>query len=337
MANRMRLGFVTVALALLVPALAVVMEGKGVGATELTPDRTILVITANLREGHPFNPDDITPRYGDLERLREIKNFARRLGNKLNRAPDVLLLQEVLEKSSKAVARHLSDEFGMPFRSIVHSKRFYPGPGDANPLVVHETAIVINELSMEATSQRGYIHTLQRRSDPPAGQRPVSKAQAYALLRERESGARFAAMSVHLMTRNAFASYDVAKIRRNQWTNELTDFMTNEFPSSVHVVGGDFNEMRCVEWPERLNCTINPFWDTIANSKSYTDSVFARNSTSDEDIASQSNKRIDYIFTDGDVEKASHDTTYDKTFGDRKFISDHHYVRSRIAAPIVSL
>ncbi|MDQ3956329.1 MAG: hypothetical protein M3285_12365 [Actinomycetota bacterium] len=336
MANRRRLGSVTVALALLVPALAVVMEGNGVGATELTPDRTILVITANLREAHPFNPDDIKPRYRDLQRLREMRNFAQRLGNKLKRAPDVLLLQEVLEKSSRAVARALSNEFGMPFRSIVHSTRFYPGRGDANPLVVRETAIVINERSMKGTSQRGYVHTLQRKSDPPAGVRPVSKAQAYALVRERESGATFAAMSVHLMTRNAFASFDVAKTRRNQWTNQLTEFMANEFPSSVPVIGGDFNETRCVEWPERVNCALNPFWDTIANSKSYTDSVFEKNSTSDEDIASQIHKRIDFIFTGGDVEKASHDTRYDKTFGDRKFISDHKFVRSRIAAPIIS-
>lgn len=336
--NRRRLGSVTLALGLLVPALAVATGGNSLGAIEVTPEKTILVVAANLRESHPFNPDDINPRYGDLQRLREMKNFVQRLGNKLNQAPDVLLLQEVLEKSSRAVARGLSYEFGMPFRSIVHSKRFFPGPGERNPLVVRETSIVINERTMGRTSRRGYFHAVQRKFDPPRGKRPVSKAQAYALLRERESGAMFAVMSVHLITRNAFASHDVAKTRRNQWTNQITGFMETEFPSSdVQILGGDFNEMRCVEWPERVNCTLNPFWNTIANSKSYLDSVFEKNNTSDQDIASQIRKRIDFIFTSGIVEKAGHDSGYDKQPGDRKFISDHKFLRAQIGAPIVSL
>ena len=334
MANRRRLGSVTLALGLLVPAIAALTGGTSAIAIERTPERTILAVIANLREGHPFNPDDIKPRYGDLQRLHEMKNFARRLKNKLNRVPDVLLLQEVLEKSSTAVARHLSNQFGVPFRSIVHSERFYPKGAESNPTIVRETAIVVNERTMDTTSHRGYIQTVQRKSDPPAGVKPVSKGQAYALLRETDSGAKFAVMSVHFMTRDAFASYDTAKIRRDQWTNYVASFMDNGFPNSdVHVIGGDFNEMRCVEWPEAINCTINPFWNTIANSKFYTDSVFEKNSTSDEDIASQTDKRIDFAFTDGVTEKASHDSGYERHRGDKGFISDHRFIRARISVP----
>lgn len=334
-ANHRRVAFAPIALGLLVLVAAVVTGGPRAAAIELTPERTILVVSANLREGHPFNPDDIRPRYGDLQRLHEMRNFARRLKNKLNRVPDVLLLQEVLEKSSTAVARSLSNRFDVPFRSIVHSERFYPKGGGTNPLIVRETAIVINERTMDHTSHRGYVHTVQRRSDPPAGAKPVSKGQAYALLREATSGAKFAVMSVHLMTRDAFASYDVAKVRREQWTTNLVNFMENGFPNAdAHVIAGDFNEMRCVEYPESIDCTINPFWNTLVNSRSYTDTVFAKNSSSDHDIASQTAKRIDFIFTDGVTEKASHDVGYDRHSGDKGFISDHPFVRARLSAPV---
>jgi hypothetical protein len=302
----------------------------------VTAPKRILVINQNLKEVHTNVRDDIRPSFDDQERSRELWNFARRLKNLLPKTPDVLLLQEVSRSAAVKTAGNLSARFGVRFAAVVRPARslwvkLRVHDGKLNGVDVYKknTAIVVNTRTIKYV-KGGYLSTPQLERDRTDGIRTIQH-QAHALLREKQTGIKVSAMSIHFNSNNFFPSPEQGRIRRTVWSKKVAAFARRRYTGTTsRLIAGEFCQRRCRRGGlESIGCEVSRFWRILTHEFGYRDAVFAANRTSDEDLEEQARSRdgkpmrIDYIFARPKVVRASRDIGYTADKGDSNYISDH--------------
>jgi Ca2+-binding RTX toxin-like protein len=297
-----------------------------------SPPGKIVVVNANLHEAHIRAYDSVEgyPLH-DLNGYADLRNFAKRVKNKLSYAPDVLLHQEVLGRSARKTADLLSALTGYHYRAVIRpGRKLYPYGVDRDPYYKKNTAVIINTTTM--SFQRGGFFTIvQAAGDTPAGKNREGQFEAHALVREKQTGERVAVIAVHFRAnKGIFVSNRKGNRRRAAWATEVSRFMKNKYPhAKLHVVGGEFGQARCT--PERLRCKRTRYYKVFTDQFGYKDAIYKANSTSLEDLRQQATsrrgkvRRIDYTFVRGTVFNASRDFTYDAAEFTSHFYSDHRF------------
>jgi hypothetical protein len=271
--------------ALTIPALSVTYlpQEAGFNGKSVTLSGSadgVLVVQANLQEA--LRPADVADP-ADLD------TFVETLADSVPRAPDALLLTEVLGTGARRVASALGDATGERYRVVV-------APGDS-PFVddggVRESAIVIDSDALHPLDS-GFT-------------RVQGEDEAYALVETRDGALRLPLLSTATQGDPATAA------------SQVTDFVDATFPAPKHdplrqveIVGGDWRFTRCGPQPtayQPLGCDTRPFWPQFADSHAYSDALFEQGN--DRTTADRN-----YIFARGAVRSAAVDTGYDERVAD---------------------
>ncbi|MDQ3954606.1 MAG: calcium-binding protein [Actinomycetota bacterium] len=304
------------------------------------PDR-IHVVVMNLKEMDAANPDHITkkPR-SDLRLKGELKNFALRLAGELWMVPDVLLFSEAVGVSTNDTARFLTKRFGDRFKTAIAPKTLYIG-ASSRRAAKRNTSIVINARTMERVNKGGFITMRQPRGEQTRGTAPISQDQAHVLLREKQSGHRVAAASIHLLSIRKFKSAAIAHRRKRIWAENLVSFMRKKYGEvPTKVLGGEFNQRRCNAWRETLECDEFGLWKTFVRKANYEDAVYESHSRGKWDLwkaatrlgGDKGGKRINYVFAKPNAVGGWHDQAYKARIFTKNFISDHRFISALVGA-----
>lgn len=268
-------------------------------APATSPDRQVLIVTANLKEGYPSG-DDLSNR-GDM------KLFVRTLLGKVPFAPDVLLLQEVNGKSASFVARFLSRKVGDRYIAPVKPKTVVVNKTGYD---VHtETAIVLNSDTMSKRSKGGYIGLTYERKHTEPGYEKNVRRQAHLMAKEKSSGVLIALMSIRFENRvvirdSADWSY------RYAWTKRVATFLKKRYErtaNAMRAIGGDFNTGRCLSgntpckeagWYKLITGDRFNYVDAHKRPGMWTgvDMIFARQSSPDAGLDTSSKAYSDHRF-----------------------------------------
>lgn len=269
-----------------------------------TPGGEVFVVTANLQEA--FNR-------ADYRNLEEMRVFVKRLLGRAPQRPDVLLLQDVRKSAVRKVVELMTKKTGDQYRV---AQRLRKEPWQKLPNNVWystETAIVVNTATMELEGKAGFVR-IRNPWGNPKGDYVEYKGQAYARAVERDTGAVVGLMSVHLPKEPSEAN-KYAK-RFGPWVDRLATFMKNHYPDATRVIGGDFNQTRCLG---KDPCKEAPFWKVLTSAEhGYTDALWW------EMEPRHWKKRlplgVDLIFTTGAVKNAGGDVKNPPVF-----YSDHRF------------
>lgn len=283
-----------------------------------SPPRRLLVLSGNLRKTLARDLVD-----------SEMVNFARRVAEIVPFAPDAVLLQEVVKSSAARVAHLLKDTTGFGFDVVVS-----PGPEpvvatQGNQIVVRNTAILLNRRTMRIARPGGFFATRYLSRDGAPRLEPRIKEHAHCLAQTASGSTRLGLASVHFVTNDKLAAPTMGFCYKATWARQLATFLQSQYRvgtvPQLWVMGGDFNNRRCLGPRERAECDVLPFWHVLTEQRGFSDAVFERHGGSELSLAKQTRagKRIDYVFVRGTVFDASHDVGYDARKGDPNFYSDH--------------
>jgi hypothetical protein len=227
---------------------------------DVSPAGQVFVVTANLQEA--FNRED-------YKNLKEMGVFVNRLLDKVPHRPDVLLLQDVRKSAVVRVVELLTKKTGDRYKI---AQRLRKEPWQKLPNNVWhstETAIVVNDATMELSGKAGFVR-IRNPWGNPKGDYVEYKGQAYARAVERDGGAVVGLMSVHL-PKEPVENRTTAK-RFGPWVDRLATFMAKHYPTALRVIGGDFNQTRCLG---KDPCKEAPFWRTLTSAEhGYTDALW---------------------------------------------------------------
>jgi exonuclease III len=287
-------------------------------AMKRSPPRQLLVLSANLKSAWPEDVVDA-----------ELVNFARRVSKVVPFAPDAVLLQEVVQSSATRIAQLLRRETGFGF-DVAVSPGADPLVGmQGNQIIVRDTAILLNRKTMAIRDEGGFLSTQYLLRDAAPDLEARIKQHGYCLAETASGGLRLALASIHFVLNDRLAAPTMGFCYKGKWARQVGSFLNSRYPQrtapQLWVIGGDFNNRRCVGRRERVACDVWPFWHALEAQMGYIDTVFDRHGDSNESLARQTRdgKRIDYIFARAAVVRASHDVRYDAHPGDPGFYSDH--------------
>lgn len=269
----------------------------------VSPGGRIVVVTANLQEA-----------FGEESRHNsEIGVFVPRLLDQVPYRPDVVLLQDSRKRAVVKVASLLTKQTGDKY---VIGQHLRTQPWQKLPHHVWystETAIVVNSATMKIFGPRDWVRIRNPWGDPKKNYVEY-KGQAYLGVQERDGGAKAGIMGVHL-PKGPNKSLKVAK-KFAPWVDRLATFMQKRYPNMPRVIGGDFNQVKCVG---KDPCTYAPFWKTLESAKfGYTESIWH--------VQEAKNWRyriplsVDWIFTTAGIVDADGDVK-----NPPKFYSNHRF------------
>lgn len=300
---------------LAVLTLVALVGPLGTGATaapDASPAGEVFVVTANLQEA--FNRSD----YRDL---REMGVFVKRLLRKVPHRPDVLLLQDVRRSAVLKVVELLTKQTGDRYR-VAQKLRREPWQKLPNN-VWHstETAIVTNTATMRLDGKAGFVRIRNPWGDAK-GDYVEYKGQAYARAIERDTGEVVGLMSVHL-PKEPVENRKTAR-RFGPWVDRLATFMTKHYPDGTRIIGGDFNQTRCLS---KDPCKEAPFWKVLTSAEhGYTDALWTIQEP--KHWKKRLPLGVDLIFTTGGVENAGGDVKNPPVF-----YSDHRFFWANLLVP----
>lgn len=177
--------------------------------------------------------------------------------------PDILLLQEVLNRSAlsaQRVATELSKATGDHYAIVVDpGKSQRPARG-----VSKETAILANLSTMDWPTAAGFVNSNAPRkklrfkhTGPKSGGRAPSRRQAWAVISERDpKGITFPVASVHFLTdkrlgctKGAPCQPKVNKLKA-RWSLQVSQMLQAWSGDAFKraVIGGDWNATRKERW-----------------------------------------------------------------------------------------
>jgi hypothetical protein len=297
---------------------SLVVGGSAVAqAPSNTPDRQVLIVTANLEEA-------FSRHTGDAKDPFEIGNFAERVVAMTPYLPDVLLLQEVNHDTTQLLARKLTHESGQRYTVGVLPRRAttveYP---KQNPWkeVFTETAIVINSETMGRVGRGRFYTAGYPRSAAAQGEVVSVKRHAYMLGKEKSSDIRLPLVSLHYAMVKGFKTEALSNKYRGKWSHALENLMAKKFdadnPERLSEIGGDFNASRCFKG-EFQSCKVAS-WERVLTSAPH---VY-KDSLRSIDAAPAG---VDVIFTNGRVLSGGWDEHGDFPESNRqKYYSDHRF------------
>ena len=299
---------------LLLPALVVIDASRSDPAeAKERPMSTVKVAAVNVREGSL-----VRPRV-DLANSDDRRSFARRLLNRPGRAPDVLLLQEVLG-SARAVARSLNNRpkalrGGARYRVAV-APRVRKGSGPcAGPrtgryTTLRDSAILVNTKTVRKVHATGVVRTWGQWLPMDGRGKVIGCAeQPWARLTVQQPGMRARtalAVSVHLAPRAPWLKNSA--MTRLQ---KVVDRMHAKAPRHLVVIGGDFNLNRCnqpLARAERPGCALRRGHRNLLDA-GYRDAALSPNRTGRAGSAGVA-RRIDFVYTKGTVRSSWYDRCY---------------------------
>ena len=233
-------------------------SSPAITAKERTPDDSVMVVAANLREAWD---------YGDVKSHWDMDKFVNRLLDEFRYRPDILALQEVRKASAEYVARKLSGKSGQPYKVVgsIASDPYSPyGGGRA---AAKATAIVINTKTMKVLNNGGYFATVAKPEHEVEPYDPVFH-QYFALLQKRGTNMKFATMSVHLLPRSYMASTDLDRYYRTKWSKQMHNKLRSRYGGKSglrYLIAGDFNQLGC-ERGIGDDCRVKaPFWKKLTD------------------------------------------------------------------------
>jgi hypothetical protein len=326
--------FVLVAAVVLVSWPGASAAGKQAEGPLLTsPPGQVLVVNANLNESSLLSSPE------DIEDLTDMNVFADRLTALLPYAPDALLLSEILTPGATAVAEFLEAKTGYHYAVAVE-------PGDSPYMEdgsQRDTAIVLNMDTMRVEDEGGYIRHDYALADTNR-LNPIGKHTAYLLAKEQQGGLRVPMASLHYVTKPHFKTDAIHTAYVAEWSTDIAEFLkeTYDSPSNrqVSVIAGDFNLTRCdYRLPETLGCSESLFYSSLTNVYGYHESIDEIYGHSQEALNVRLNtspRRIDFMFTEGNVLQADIDYTYSPAGAKNNpevFYSDHRLEWALIGMP----
>jgi hypothetical protein len=280
------------------------LDAAPAAAPDTSPAGQVFVVTANLQEA--FNRDD-------YRNLKEMGVFVNRLLDKVPHLPDVLLLQDVRKSAVVKVVELLTKKTGDRYKI---AQRLRKEPWQKLPNNVWhstETAIVVNDATMELRGKAAFVR-IRNPWGNPKGDYVEYKGQAYARAVERDGGAVVGLMSVHL-PKEPVENRKTAQ-RFGPWVDRLATFMKNHYPDALRVIGGDFNQTRCLG---KDPCKEAPFWKTLTSAEhGYTDALW--HEMEPRHWQDRLPLGVDLIFTTGPVVNAGGDVKNPPVF-----YSDHRF------------
>lgn len=285
----------------------------------LSPKGEIAIVNNNLEERDIADMNDTRDMQIFLNRLLDGAGSAS--GYEIPYTPDVLLLQEVRDKSALTLAGLLQAKTGCRFILAVGPGSYYAKQvGDH--VVINETAILLNADTMTKEHDGGHIMTKYRRSQS-SPQKRVFKKHAYGLAKEIDSGLTISLASVHFAKDGSLKNLEIAKKKKEDWSRQVARNLKKRYPNAdLSSIAGDFNAHRC--YGQDHTCEGASFWRALRHDFNYIDSYYAM-----KDFGHY----IDYIWGKKFVVDADEDTKYDHAGADRDpFYSDHQFRWAILAA-----
>jgi Endonuclease/Exonuclease/phosphatase family len=282
-----------------------------------SPDNQIAVANNNVEERDPI---DMT-NHGDMETFvdRLLNGTGDAQGHQIPYTPDVLLLQEVRGSSADYIGGLLTAATGCGFALAVSPGENYVVK-DGDPVILRETAILLNTDTMEKVGSGGYLVTKYDRSQADPSVKRTYKSNAWVMARDLQSGETISLASVHFVKDGSLRNLEVARTLKNKWSRQMATTLKRKFPNAdLSAIGGDFNANRCNFGDQ--NCAGAPFWRSLINDFNYRDSYWA---------IKDFGRYIDYIFAKKFVVDADEDNEYDK--GSDPFYSDHQFRWATLAS-----
>lgn len=272
------------------------------GRPSAAADPGLIVVTANLQEAF----DD-----RDMASHSEMRVFVDRLLDRVGSPPDVLLLQDVRKSAVRVVIDRLKTKTGTTY-GIGQVLPALPGLKEGDKWISVETAIVFNTATMAMPKRGGFTRV---RNPWGFHDKYIEyKSQAFVALNSKASGAKLAFMSVHLPKPPQKTHKNSLKTKA--WVEQLANFMKNRFETRMPIIGGDFNQTRCVD---KDPCAESPYWRQL-NQMGYTEAV----STAQQRLhwTDRIQLGVDYIFTKSgasSVIEGSGDVNPPQFYSDHRF------------------
>jgi hypothetical protein len=242
----------------------------------------------------------------------------------------VVLLQEVIRPTNGDVRDALTSATGRRYRTAVHPPRkAHRGGGVKRETAVLYLARTVREVDGRPNGKQFIRTTCAWRI---CARPHESKDHATTLLEEKATGERLPVVSVHFSARRAFTD-DAPKSKqfaiKGRWTRRLLDGLGRRFGHDVEsgtaIVGGDFNNRRCVSRDETPLCEETPAYRRMQQA-GYLDAV--RTAAPLETL--QAEKRIDFIWGRGAAVLAAGSDRSRKADG--AMYSDHGFVWALLAS-----
>ncbi len=280
------------------------------------PATTVRVAVANLHEG------SVVRRPADARDSRDVDRFVARLAARPGRAPDVVLVQEVLSSAGR-VAQRLDRhpamrKQGTDYRSVT-STAFGTAGGrcqgarDERFSLVRSSAVLVNRSTVRQVVDAGEVRTWGRwkSARDRIGNRGYGcAAHPWARLRVRAPGrdaVQMRVQSTHLAPVGTAALKSRALIHV---AGQAASWAAAR-PREAVVLGGDYNLPRCtgpVERPERVSCEQNR-GHRVLQSRGLVDAVRAHRATGPTGVVGVA-RRIDFAYTTAPIQEAWWDRCY---------------------------
>lgn len=195
-----------------------------------------MIVTTNIEE--------VWPKGDDLRHEGDIRSLVGKLLMGSPDDPDVLLLQEASRRSAKLVAHRLRVGTGKSYSVAVRPARrpvVHTGPDD---ITISETAVVINNTTMETVRTDTVTTTHRQRHAAHPDRRRAKIVQSIALLKRRGTSRSYGVASLHFHGQTAIKDA-VDDAYRRRWARAVTEKLKRLAPprwNRLYAIGGDFNQ-----------------------------------------------------------------------------------------------
>jgi hypothetical protein len=303
---------ITAIACVLAACLAISLITPGARAKRNTPRPRVLVVSVNLFE----------TGNRDRRHLGDMLNFVDRTLFKMDFAPDVLLLQEVVHRSVAAIRKRFTNKTGDRYVIVKDAGRHPWSRTSPHRVVGMDTAIIINHKTMRRTGKGGYFKFGYKRSQAKRGSDVKVKKHAFVPLARRNTQIEMPAVSLHYPKEREFRSNRTSRILKKKWSKAIANRLNNRFPANgdgkhMKVIAGDFNNFRCRSGGTGLHCRETPAYHLLTHRPfNYKDAIVA---------AGKHGNPIDFIFTTRAVCRAGWDKYQPRKAGSNGYYSNHDF------------
>ncbi|MFI0480757.1 discoidin domain-containing protein [Actinomadura sp. 9N215] len=231
----------------------------------------LVVVQANLQDAM---------RPADAADTADLDHFASRVVKSTPKAPDVLLLTDVLGPGAVHLARRLSRSTRDDYRVAVSPGRT-PFLDDGG---VRASAILINSDTVSARGGAGFV-------------RVQGEDQAQLTVVGRGSS-----QETHLLSGRVGAV--AAPVAQAAAAELDTALRKRAGDSGMAVLGADFSALRCAQ-AQKFGCALAPFWSYLTQTSAYDEAAFIG------DARVSNRQYTNFLFARGRVAEAAMDVEYD--------------------------
>lgn len=313
---------ITLVLALLASIQAGLKQvhAAGGGTLPVSPRGFIWVVNTNVQEHRTFD----SRHHGDM------KDYVlKTTWHTHPHTPDVVLLQQVNQRSTRWLAKEFSRVTGHPFGIAIRPADAIRKKVDNGRFVKRDdSAILFNKSTIDVLAS-GKTEVTQRR-DAVKGT-PIRQVVPWAKVVELDSGnkaLRMIATSIHYPTHGSFKNRRESQLHKARWSSQLSRFADSKMPTAgdgdrrVAVLGGDFNTQKCKlgTYDSDGSCRAMGFWRRLTRL-GYKEPINRLLGPIDY----RARPIIDFIFTRGNVANAAWDDV-----NDGKGYSDHALITALV-------